>query len=67
MTLLKLTLSISVLAASLMLVAPAKAETWTCSYMVDLKGEKKSFSLVFVREGETIQFGYNGQHNEVSL
>ena len=67
MTLLKLTLSISVLVASLMLVAPANAETWTCSYLVDLKGEEKSFSLIFVREGETIRFGHNGQHNEVSL
>ena len=32
MTLRKLTLSISLLAASLMLAAPAQAETWSCAY-----------------------------------
>jgi len=32
MTLRKLTLSIGLLAVSLMLAAPAQAETWSCSY-----------------------------------
>ena len=51
MTLRKLTFSIGLLAASLMLAAPAKAETWSCSYAVEAKyGGSKS--LVFVREGE---------------
>ena len=51
MTLHKLTLSIGLLAASLMLAAPAQAETWSCSYIVDLKEGSKSYSWIFVRDG----------------
>ena len=46
MTLRKLTLSISILAASLMLAAPAKAETWSCAYTA----HGKLISGVFVRQ-----------------
>ena len=49
MTLHKLTLSVSLLAASLMLVAPAKAETWSCSYHDKVK--KGPMPLCFVRNG----------------
>ena len=51
MTLRKLTLSVGLLAASLMLAAPAQAETWTCSHIVDLKEGRKSYSWIFVRDG----------------
>ena len=48
-TLHKLTLSVSLLAASLMLVAPAKAETWSCSYHDKVK--KGPMPFCFVRNG----------------
>ena len=39
MTLSKLTLSISLLAASLMLAAPAQAETWICFHISKVSGD----------------------------
>ena len=48
MTLRKLTFSIGLLAASLMLAAPAQAETWSCSYI----NGKEAFVRLYVREGE---------------
>ena len=49
MTLRKLTLSIGFLAASLMLAAPAQAETWACSYIE----HKKPQTFIFTRKGKT--------------
>lgn len=43
MTLRQLTLSVSILAASLMLAAPAQAETWSCSYNVAIRAKPISF------------------------
>ena len=43
---------LSIFVASLMLAAPAQAETWSCSYVVDLlDGKKTSYSWIFVRDG----------------
>ena len=50
MTLRKLTLAIGLLAASLILAAPAQAETWSCSYS---SSTGKAYSIVFIREGES--------------
>ena len=51
MTLRKLTLSVSLLATSLLLAAPAQTETWSCSYNDKGKGHPMPFS--FVRNGGT--------------
>ena len=60
MTIRKLTLSISLLSASLMLAAPAKAETWFCTidHLSTLHGDKLSDGsypgpgkLILVRDG----------------
>ena len=48
MTLRKLTLSVSLLAALLTLAAPVKAETWACVYI----DNGKPASTNFVREGK---------------
>ena len=60
MTLRKLVLSVSLLAALLMLAAPAQAETWACNGYeligfdrVEVKGDKP---FVFVRKGKTFEF-----------
>ena len=45
----KFPLSVSLLAASLMLVAPAKAEMWACSYIE----HKKPQTFIFTRKGKT--------------
>ena len=50
MTLRQLTLTVSLLAASLMLASPAQAETWSCSYIDTVKREPKPF--VFIRNGK---------------
>ena len=49
MTLRKLTLLVSFLAASLMLAVPVKSETWSCSYFDRAKGHPMPFS--FIRNG----------------
>ena len=49
MALRKFTLSISLLAASLMLAAPAQAETWSCAYYD--KSAKHPRPIVFTRDG----------------
>ena len=49
MTLRKLTLSVSILAASLMLAAPAQAETWSCAYHD--KSAKHPRPIAFTRDG----------------
>ena len=56
MTLRKLTLSVSLLAASLMLAAPAQAETWACSYIET--GE--AGTDVLVREGKVFKLKPTG-------
>ena len=48
MTLHKLTLSVSLLAASLMLAAPSKAETWSCAYHD--KSAKHPRPIAFTRD-----------------
>ena len=50
MTLHKLTFSISLLAASLMLAVPAQAETWSCSYHDKVR--KGPMPFMFVRNGD---------------
>ena len=60
MTLHKLTLSISILAASLMLTVPAHAEAWVCSFL----SGNKPYTQMFIRRGETFYeestgFNYN--------
>ena len=43
---------LSIFVASLMLAAPAQAETWSCSYVVHLlDGKKTSYGWIFVRDG----------------
>ena len=49
MTRRKLTLSVSLLAASLMLAAPAQAETWSCTYHD--KSAKHPRPIAFTRDG----------------
>ena len=49
LTLRKLTLSVSLLAASLMLAAPAQAETWSCAYHD--KSAKYLRPTAFARDG----------------
>ena len=49
MTLRKLTLLVSLLAAPLMLAIPVKSETWSCSYFDKAKGHQMPFS--FIRNG----------------
>ena len=51
MTLRKLTLSVSLLATSLMLATPAQAETWACAHMA----WDKPVATLFTREGNTFQ------------
>ena len=59
MTLRKLTLSISLLAASLMLAAPApaRAETWTCAFINP--NTQKPEKLAIVRDGGTFIEQFN--------
>ena len=57
MTLRKLTLSVSLLAASLMLAAPAQAETWACSY---ISPNGKAGTDVLVREGKVFKLKPTG-------
>ena len=52
MTLRKLTLSIGLLAALLMLAAPAQAETWFCLLRPAAVPNADPHKLVFVREGD---------------
>ena len=46
MSLRKLTLLVSFLAASLMLAVPVKSETWSCSYFDRAKGHPMPFSYI---------------------
>ena len=48
----KLTLSVSLLTASLMLVAPAQAETWSCSPSSQIVNH---IAVVFVSNGQTFE------------
>ena len=57
MALHKLTLSISLLAASLMLAAPAQAETWTCAFINP--NTQKPEKLAIVRDGGTFIEQFN--------
>ena len=57
MTLRKLTLSISLLAASLMLAAPAQAETWTCSVIYKTE-PPETRKHVFVRKGDVFRYNF---------
>ena len=65
MTLRQLTLSVNLLAASLMLAAPAQAETWSCSPhggIVDAikKQGHKLPPVVLVRKGKLIHLANGG-------
>ena len=53
----KLTLSISLLTASLMLAAPAQAETWTCAFINP--NTQKPEKLAIVRDGGTFIEQFN--------
>ena len=57
MTLRKLTLSIGLLAASLMLAAPAQAEAWTCAFINP--NTQKPEKLEIVRDGGTFIEQFN--------
>ena len=57
MTLRKRTLSIGLLAASLMLAAPAKAETWSCAFINP--NTQKPEKLAIVRDGGTFIEQFN--------
>jgi len=66
MTLRKLTLSISLMAALLTLAAPAQAETWSCSYM---EKDGRVENIIFVRKGDSFrQVGqYKGRIENIHL
>ena len=57
MTLRKLMLLVSLLAASLMLAAPAQAETWTCAFINP--NTQKPEKLAIVRDGGTFIEQFN--------
>ena len=57
MTLRKLTLSVSLLVASLMLAAPAQPETWTCAFINP--NTQKPEKLEIVRDGGTFIEQFN--------
>ena len=57
MTLSNLTLSIGLLAASLILAAPVQAETWTCAFINP--NTQKPEKLVIVRDGGTFIEQFN--------
>ena len=66
MALYKLTFSIGLLAASLMLSAPAQAETWSCSYM---EKDRRVENIIFVRKGDSFrQVGqYKGRIEKIHV
>jgi len=66
MTLRKLTLSISLLAASLMLAAQAKAETWSCSFTYPTKRESPGV-WVFKRKGDVFQILSDKDPKELTI
>ena len=57
MDILKLAISIGLLAASLMLAAPAQAETWTCAFINP--NTQKPEKLAIVRDGGTFIEQFN--------
>ena len=66
MTLRKLVFSVSLLAASLMLAAPAQAETWSCSYM---EKDRRVENIVFVRKGDAFRWvgQYEGRIEKIHI
>jgi hypothetical protein len=57
-----LTLSVSLLAASLILAAPAQAETWSCAFVDD---DQKPLTKVFKRDGNKYFQGMSGRRFQI--